>query len=147
MNNLKKILPYIKHDLEASNQASFKILINKGGGYEWLRKDKHAFTIEEFLKCRKPYVVVDYSSEHHCLFLREPDVTIYTFFLQCQIDCLVVKGFVDMNIVWNHYKSKKALNDDILCRLRKINPCLQKYSLKDFSVYYDVPWFFGGVII
>lgn len=141
MNNLKKILPYIKHDLQKSNLYSFKVLIDRGRGYELLNKDKSDFTINDILKCRKSYEVVDYSYEYHCLFLREPDITIYTYYLQCQIDCLVVKGFVDMNIIWNHYKSKKALNDDILSRLRKNNPYFTKKTLKEFSIYYDVPWF------
>lgn len=141
MNNLNKILPYIKYDLQKTGLTTIKVFVNRGNGYEWLRKDKLYFTIDEVLKCRKPYEVVDYTKRNHCLFLKEKIVTIYDYFLQCQIDTLVEKGFLNKNIIWNSYKSKKAMNDDILERLKKKNPNNTCLTLKEFSEYYDVPWF------
>lgn len=145
MKNFNKLVPYIKHDLKKAKISGFKIFFDKGKGkgYELVRKDGEIllFTIEELLLSRKAFEAVEYCCEHHCLFLKYMEVSIYDYYLDCQIETLLKKGFICVGITWSSYKSKKAMNDAILDWLKKNNPALSSFTLKEFSEYYDIPWF------
>lgn len=145
MKNLNKLLPYIKHDLKISDMTTFKIFLDKrnGKGYELLRKDGDIilFTIEDLVKCRKAYEAVAYICEYHYLFIKQAEVDIYDYYMECQVKTLLEKGFICMNIICCCYKSKKAMNDAILAWLKKKNPNFSTFTLKEFAEYYEVPWF------
>lgn len=145
MKNFNKLVPYIKHDLKKAKISVFKIFFDKGKGkgYELLLKDGEImlFTIEELLVSRKAFEAVAYCCECHCLFLKYMEVSIYDYYLHCQIETLLEKGFICADITLSRYKSKKAMNNAILARLKKKNPNLSSFTLKEFSEYYDIPWF------
>lgn len=145
VKNLNKLIPYIKHDLEKSDMTTFKIFLDKrnGKGYELLCKDGDVilFTIENLVKCRKAYEAVEYICEYHCLFIKQAEVDIYDYYMECQVKTLLEKGFICMNIISGCYKSKKAMNDAILAWLKEKDPNFSTFTLKEFAEYYEVPWF------
>lgn len=143
MKNFNKLIPYIKHDLKKTEKSCFNIFLDKGKGYELLRKDGEimTFTIEDLLLSRKPFEAVEYCCEYHCLFLKYTEVSIYDYFLDCQVEMLLEKGFICVDITLSSYRSKKAMNDAILDWLKKKNPDFSSFTLKEFSEYYNVQWF------
>lgn len=140
MKNLNTILPYIKHDMRISHIDTIVVLYAKNDNeYKPLFKDKTDVCIEDILRCRKPCEVVEYDTKNHILIVKPFRCCIYDFFLECQVENMQNCGFIDMDIIWNDYTSKKAMNDAVLTRLRRKHA--ENISLKEFAKKYGVEWF------
>ena len=140
MKNLNTILPYIIHDMHISHIDTIVFLYAENDNeYKPLFKDKTDVRIEDVLRCRKPCEVVEYDTKNHILIVKPFRCSIYDFFLECQVERLLDCGFINMNIIWDDYSSKKAMNDTILSRLRHKHR--KNLSLKEFAKTYGVEWF------
>lgn len=141
MKNLNKILSFIKHDMLRSHIDKINVCFIENGEYKPLFRNRTEVSLSDILICRKPYEVVEYICECHCLFLKRIEVNIYDYYMKCQVRVLLEKGFICTDIIFDSYTSKKAMNNAILAWLKKKNPYQQSFTLKEFAVYYDVPWF------
>lgn len=141
MKNLAKILPYIRCDMSKSNIDKISVFLVDKVEYKPLFKEKTKVSFDDIVRCRKPCEVVEYDTKQHILFVRPVRYCVYDFFLECQVEKMQDCGFIDMNIIWDDYTSKKAMNDAVHTRLRRKHPEKKEMSLKGFASLYGVEWF------
>lgn len=140
MKKLSNILPYIKHDMRKTNIDKISVLFFDNVEYKPLFKEAKA-SLEDIVRCRRSCEVVSYDTKQHILFVQPVRYCVYDYFIECQIEFLLDCGFIGMDIIWDDYSSKKAMNDAILTRLRRKHPEKKEMSLKDFAQLYGVEWF------